>query len=330
MTTQGAVSHTKKALCFMEELADRNNTLYTSTRDSIQEMINNCLNIIEIGQNLLGNPCRTSRSVDSTATDLTYGNQVSREEFNMLLQAVRQTAENVNVLSSGVAEMVVQLSSNDSDIHECTEIDSKLEVTDNGHLETKSCSSMKSEKVRENQLTVKCVGDAVATVDLNLKKDNSISSEIVALGSAISDWFRCRIQNLDKKASRFRYHAENLIDYIRAIVLDFSLADDSRSWFESFDSWITRLKCNDLSVSSYALPYDTFQTFKHTKQKSCIDMKDNVKFNVLWNILIDNGLYRCIRGASKIFDPQIYSDDLGNELRPEDVWEYITGGVVTA
>lgn len=324
ITAMGAVSHTKKALTFIEELAGRNNTLYTSTKDSIREMIENCLNIVEIGESLLGDPGRISRNGYLANSNLQTGNTVSREEFNMLLQAVKQTADNVNGLTAAVMDMTGTQPVRRSSSVQSADVSDKHDEDDDpkGGSPILEKPNSRADKIKKNQQIVSNLGDAIARVDRKLQKSTEIP-ECLNLSRAIKDWFKYRIQELDTAKCKFRYHASNLIEYIRAIVIDYSSASDRSEWLSNFNKWLQKVRNNDPTVSSYALPYDTFQIFKKSKNKRCKDMPEKFRFNALWTLLLDSGLYCTMLDRQDVLAPYEYScDNESGYATPRDIWYY--------
>lgn len=308
ISPKAAVVHTRKALEFVNEMNRRSTTLYTSTQDQIKEMISNCYDLIEIGQSMLDDPCRIVRGgdVSNIVKQQPDSPFVKRDEFNQLLSSVKVVAQNLAVMSDVVKTAVVNRSS-DSNV----EVDSKDDEdnnrpsggcrSENVHTDEQSLSNNNPSKSVEANIKASCKGyievhkisDAIDKVVQ--AKEYSDVCHYTTLSRVIHDWFKYRIKLLDKTKSPFRYHASNIMEYIRAIVSSYCSSEDKSSWLSNFSSWIKKLIANDPSVTSYALPYDVFQKYKSNKGLIS-NMSMNGLGRLMWSMLSECGLSKCING----------------------------------
>lgn len=339
ISPKAAVVHTRKALEFVNEMNRRSTTLYASTQDQIKEMIANCYDLIEIGQSMLDDPCRIVRGGDNSTTVKQQPDSpfVRRDEFDQLLSAVNMVAQNLAGLSNVVRDVVVSRPSdpasnsnaNVDDLRESKHDEDNntpgggSSVSSANNVNQTDCNDKsKSEEARvkaskKGYIEVHKLEDAIEKV-VNSEEYSDIGHYRI-LTRVIHDWFKYRIKLLDKVKSPFRYHASNIVEYIRAIVVNYGESEDKNLWLSNFSSWIKKLIANDSTVTSYALPYDVFQTYKEIKGESFI-LSD--LGSIMWSMISESGLSSCIPEHFKLGKFKFMNE----EKTCREIWELVEEG----
>ena len=295
-TTSGALSHIKKAFDYVEHLSESNRCLYSSTKRTIKEMMQICEDIIEIGNSLVDGtrcPCRESKHDENKRCN-------DDSLSNSLEQRLSRIEHMLDNMIKSESSKFKENSSKSSDKFTNKETSKSVE---------------KSESTTRNKQSISNCSAVIDTLNQNIHDNpEAFTEDQLAVGDVICRWYKTRFMDLDKTKSKFRYHIKNIPLYIQSIVADYANSKDKSAWRSDFNSWLDRIKSNDETVSSYALPYNTFETYKEIKDANVSNPTRCINDSAadIWEGLVRNGMSGLMSIGAPIQD--CMSDSMRNKM----------------
>ena len=277
-TASGALAHVKRAFEYIEHIESSDRTLYSSTKRTIKEMMTICSDIIEIGSSLIGD----DSSAGGSSSDKKVDNQLDASRTNTSALDARLDAieKSISELTSLYNMSFTHPKSLDQEIIPRGIIvpNESADIPDNSFKPASLSTAEKRNKI-------KCINEELKQAVEDIESDmstgaysngyNESGKDCATLIQLIQRWYEVRFINLDRSKSKFRYHINNIPQYVEAIVLNFTETPKNlqSKWLDKFNTWLQAVENNDSSVSSYALPSETFQWYKELKNGCNVSSK---------------------------------------------------------
>lgn len=251
ITATSACVHVKKAFYYIENLAESDKGLYKSTKKTIQEMVDVCKDIVEIGEDILEEESsnrRGSSGGNNSRLD-SLDNRISGLE-NMLETLINTVASQQQSTLLSPDPPASNPASNPPDDGSDESIEQKVKKTQHN----KNKLSRIALDFHEGIQYVR-----------SYNASGQLSDDSLRISECIHDWFDSRIMELNTATSKFRYHLSCIPSYVSAIFVSYFNSHDRSQWVGNFKSWLRRLQDGDPSISDYPLPYNIFTTYKQIK-----------------------------------------------------------------